>query len=357
MTAGTDTEHPEAADARERRSPLSLLAAPRARRLVIFGAIILLPFYLLARLFWIGAWSSDRKLDIYYHFSEGKRIAEGVNPYERIMAGDMVRNDKYATLLPPTYLLFAGFAKAGCGYVEFLLYWRILLHLSHFAVGCLILWRLSAHSWLLGTFGLWFWLFNRWSVMCLLGSYLEPFTVIFPVLALVLMPNRFRLACLVFGIGIGFKHVGIFAAPLFLVWGWQRGRWREAGIAAAALALPAVLSALPFVLMHPEAFMRSMLFSGTRRGDDMLWIPVQPLQGAVVEAIRRLPVVVLCLLVYGAAWRGKIGPAGAMFLAFAAFVFFNSILFMQYYLWPLAILPFAVTERLSPAEPSLPSPQ
>lgn len=347
MSTAAEPRHEEAADAQQRRSPLPFFDAPDARRLLLFGASIILPFFLVARLFWIGAWSLDRKLDIYFHFSEGVRISQGINPYERIREGDMLRNKKYATLLPPTYLLFALFAKAGCSeYVDFLLYWNALLHLSHFAIGCLILWRLSRHSWFLATFGFWFWLFNRWSILCLFGSYLESFVLIFPVIAVMLAPKRFRTACLLFGLGLGFKHIAIFAAPLFLIWGWQRGGLREAVVAGVLLALPAAITSIPFLVLDPGAFIRSILFSGTRRGDELFWVPVQPFDGPTGQLLRRLPIAGLCLLVYAAAWRRQILPFGAVFLSLSAFVLFNLILFTQYNLWMIAFLPFAIAEQV-----------
>ncbi|MBE0699080.1 MAG: hypothetical protein IH586_19345, partial [Anaerolineaceae bacterium] len=40
---------------------------------------------------------SNQKVDTYYLFLDGKRIAEGQNPYSRILDSDMRENQKYTT--------------------------------------------------------------------------------------------------------------------------------------------------------------------------------------------------------------------------------------------------------------------
>ncbi|MGC9359398.1 MAG: hypothetical protein ACP5G7_03360 [Anaerolineae bacterium] len=51
--------------------------------------------------------------DIYYAYIEGQRLVAGENPYERILQGGMLTNDKYATYLPLFYLFFARLQMAG----------------------------------------------------------------------------------------------------------------------------------------------------------------------------------------------------------------------------------------------------
>ena len=46
-------------------------------------------------------WSADTsRQDVYYAWVEGARILENENPYARILDGDMLNNDKYATYFP-----------------------------------------------------------------------------------------------------------------------------------------------------------------------------------------------------------------------------------------------------------------
>ncbi len=54
----------------------------------------------------IRLWEADTsERDVYYAWLEGKRILENQNPYARILDGDMLNNDKYATYFPAFYLL------------------------------------------------------------------------------------------------------------------------------------------------------------------------------------------------------------------------------------------------------------
>ena len=64
----------------------------------------------------------EKKEDIYYTFVEGNRLINGVNPYERVLFGDMRHNDKYATYFPLFYVL------SGCSEMQ---YWYLLPNFSN----------------------------------------------------------------------------------------------------------------------------------------------------------------------------------------------------------------------------------
>src|SRR5436309_1476831 len=64
---------------------------------------------------------SDRDLtgeDIFHVWRDSRRIAEGHDPYARILGGDMRVNQKYATYLPGFYLVVAA-ATSVAGTLEF----------------------------------------------------------------------------------------------------------------------------------------------------------------------------------------------------------------------------------------------
>lgn len=42
--------------------------------------------------------------DVYFIYLEGQRLTDGENPYARMLASDMLHNDKYASSLTGTYL-------------------------------------------------------------------------------------------------------------------------------------------------------------------------------------------------------------------------------------------------------------
>jgi hypothetical protein len=88
--------------------------------------------------------------DVYYVWIEGKRIINGENPYARVLEGNMLDNNKYATYFPVFYWLSAFTQLAGFrDYSTWILFWKIIFDTTHAAIGLLIFWILRQQNLLL----------------------------------------------------------------------------------------------------------------------------------------------------------------------------------------------------------------
>ena len=117
----------------------------------------------------VSLWNAGRNIeqkDIYFSFVEGSRLVEGVNPYERILSGDMRTNQKYATYFPLFYLLSSCTQLAGLqSFREWLVFWRVVFLGCVLGI-CLLIFQICSlnDQPSLGIFGALFWLFNRWTL-------------------------------------------------------------------------------------------------------------------------------------------------------------------------------------------------
>jgi hypothetical protein len=294
-----------------------------------------------------GEGTPDSESDIRYIHLEGRRILEGANPYSRIASSDMEDNNKYATYLPGIYLAAASMQAAGLReFPEWLGAWR---------AGCAFFWAATGALLFVFVYGAErrlvaavaasaMWLFNRWSLHVLLIAHTDFLAVFFFALCVMLLGRWPRWAWLAFGVSLSVKHIAVLAMPLLLVAQWQAlpagaRRWRAMLWAlAAAAAVPAVLSA-PFVAADPAAFVKSMLFSVTREARTHLGLWSLDMGLDFEGAKGRIP---MLLLLGGATWlfaRRQLTLHAALFLVMAAFVWFNSVFFRQYAVWPI---PFAL---------------
>ena len=164
-------------------------------------------------------------LDIYFVQQEGVRLAQGENPYVRILQGNMRENQKYPTYVPLVYLCSAVTSLTlGEQYRDFQLFWSPVCVLSHFAIGLLLLLVLGRRC---GTFygvliGV-YWALGRWPLMAMTGEFQDPPALLAFALSLILYQRRSRAACLVFGLSLAIKHLALFVAPLFVIWEYRRG--------------------------------------------------------------------------------------------------------------------------------------
>ena len=65
--------------------------------LIIAGAVARIPLFRFTGL--------ESYEDMFFTWMDSARIANGVNPYERILGSDMIRNRDYPTYLPLIYLV------------------------------------------------------------------------------------------------------------------------------------------------------------------------------------------------------------------------------------------------------------
>jgi hypothetical protein len=297
-------------------------------------------------------WEVDlERQDIYYSFVEGSRLIEGVNPYERVLSGDMRTNKKYATYFPLFYLLSSCTQLAGLQtYLEWLAFWRVVF------LGCLLgisylIFQIcvSKDLPLVGIFGALFWLFNRWTLYVTLISHLDFLPLFLLLLSLSVLPRRFSLACVLFSLSLAVKQIAIFALPLYLIWSWRtqwRNRTRHLFKTFALIAAVPLLTSIPFLIWNAEGYLKSVLFSVTRYPVDYLDVPsvtLSVLLGSYgISSI--MPMFFLLGLTYALALFRSVPLYASNLLVMTVFFCFNSVLFRQYTVWFLPFIPLTLVE-------------
>ncbi|WP_228037609.1 hypothetical protein [Nodosilinea sp. LEGE 06152] len=301
--------------------------------------------------------------DIYYIWLEGKRIIAGENPYARVLASDMRANDKYATYFPLAYLVSALVQKLGLPtFLDWLYLWRPLSFFFHLGIVALTLKYFYRRGlWLFGFVAAAILLLGRWSLYITRVHHLEFAAIFFLLLSLVLLRAKPRLALLAFSLSLGIKQIAIFLLPLYLIYFWVNGdkdrRIKDVAWGFLIILSIPVLTSLPFLLWNAEGFLKSIMFSATRLGSshidgapsldvilsqDLPWL---------VGLKAKLLMLALVGLVYLSFWREKIGILAATALVMMVFLYFNSVLFLQYFLWPLSLTLLALVERVPPLAP------
>ena len=226
----------------------------------------------------IGLWNAPTKgEDIYYLWEDGSRILHGENPYLRILAGNMHENQKYSTYFPVFNGISALTQWAGLGDFEpWVAFWRVVFLAFNLGIAGLLYALLYRHAGLLGAiFGAAFWLFNRWTLHVTQIAHLDFVPLFLAVLSLVLFRTHRSASLLLFSLSLGIKQIGIFLAPLYLIWVWQaadRDRVKQVLLAALMIASVPVAASLPFFAWgapgHPlsgvEGLVKSIVFSATR---------------------------------------------------------------------------------------------
>lgn len=200
---------------------------------------------------------------------------------------------------------------------------------------------------LLGLLAAGFWFFNGWTLYVTFVAHLDLLAVL-PLLVAILLYRKYpALSLLTFGISLALKQIGVFAFPLFLIWELQRNKEKPLNQTVGALALMGAvpfLTAIPFLAMDATGFIKSVAFSVTRTSQQTLnamdisrYLGLEPL-------FARIPLILVLLLVYVCAWRFELPKFLSIFLALLAFTEFNPVIFAQYLMWPMAVLPFVIYE-------------
>jgi len=293
--------------------------------------------------------------DIYFDFLEAERIVAGENPYARILTGDMRTNQKYPTYFPLFYLLSAILIKLGLHeFPQWLAFWRIAFVVFNAGAGVILFYLLwPRRGLLLAVVGLLFWFFSRWNLRITTSANIDYPAVFFLLLAFWLLPRHRLWAFLALGLSLGFKQVDSLLVPLFLIVVWQsekEHRVRAIVAACVALASTLVLTSAPFLAANPEAFLKSMVFEAVR--DPAAHIDATSF-GVLLgfsSAGSRAPVFILIALIYALFWRRKIGFYTAGLLTLAAFINFNPVLFLQYFVWLTPFFPLAAAEAFGETE-------
>ncbi|MGB3201638.1 MAG: hypothetical protein WBA99_12090, partial [Nodosilinea sp.] len=308
--------------------------------------------------FWSTPASDLMGQDIYYIWLEGKRIIAGENPYTRVLASDMRSNDKYATYFPLAYLCSALVQKMGLPtFLGWLYLWRPLSFLFHLGIVALTLnYFYRRGLWLIGIVAAAVLLLGRWSLYITRVHHLEFAAIFFLLLSLVLLQTKLRWSLLMFSISLGIKQIAIFLLPLYLIHLWMNGskdkRIKDIVYGVLIILSVPVLTSLPFLVWNAEGFLKSIMFSATRLGSshieaapslDVIYSRDLPW---LVGLKAKLPMLLLMGLIYLSCWTEKASILIAAALVMMVFLYFNSVLFLQYFLWPLSLSLLALVEQV-----------
>jgi hypothetical protein len=293
--------------------------------------------------------------DIYFSYIEGKRLLEGKNPYKRILEGDMLENQKYATYFPVFYELSYISQKLGLRpYLSWLIFWKKIFAIFEFGIALLLYIALAREKleWM-GVFAAAFWLFNRWTLKIVEVSNLDFIPIFFMLLSLILLPRKKWLSLFLFSLSLGFKQIAIFLAPLYLIWVWhsadQKDRWKELALASLVIISVPLVSGLPFLIWNAEGFVKSILFSATRIGSNKFEVSsVDQIMGWQGLSARLLMLALMCA-VYLAALRGYGKKYFAALLIMSIFLNYNTVLFAQYLAWVVPLTPMVLCDFYNPA--------
>jgi hypothetical protein len=284
--------------------------------------------------------------DIRYSFIEGQRLIKGQNPYARVLEGDLVTNDKYATYFPVFYELSFVSEKLGLtSFGSWLGFWRPVFLIFDLAIGILLYWAFVRRDlpWV-GLFAAAFWLFNRWTLQLLRVANLDFIPIFFLLLSLELFPRNNWLALFFFSLSLGVKQIAVFITPLYLIWLWHTShgnRPRDVALGAAIIASVPFVSSIPFLVWNIRGFIHSVLFSVTRAASQASGLA--PAVGAYAggnPALSRLLMLGLMLALLIFSWQTRGARYVFAFLVMLVFVYFNPVLYVQYILWtvPLGVL-------------------
>lgn len=306
----------------------------------------------------IRLWQTETKgEDIYYSWVEGGRIVSGENPYARILAGNMQENQKYATYFPLFYELSALTQWAGLrDYEPWIAFWRVIFLVFNLAIAAALFFLIYPRGQLLpAIFAASFWLFNRWTLHVSQVAHLDFIPIFLLIVSLGLFRKHRWAALFLFSLSLSIKQIGIFLAPLYLIWTWQavaekNNRLKQTLLAALLMASLPVVASLPFLAWNATGLAKSVLFSITRN-------PVDHFNVASLDGLMgwlgwpgRLPMGILLALAYALAGRHKVGPYTASLLVMATFVNFNTVLFRQYLAWIVPLIPLVMCDFWDAAE-------
>lgn len=320
-----------------------LIGLPAGIAILVLGVGVCLQFW---------GFEAPRKEDIYFIYLDGERLLQGMNPYERVLAGDMRVNDKYSTYLPGFYYLSWMTQVAGLQKFEaWLSFWRGIFLAFNLSIAALLFY-LPARRGLLGfsVFAALFWLFNRWTLHVARTADLDFIALFFLLLSLYLFGRNRIASLLILGLSLTIKQVAIFVVPVYLIWSWKSPsemRVKHLFSAAFWIGIIPLLASLPFLISNAEAFIRSILFSATRVAAAAFNVYSLDVALGWQGILARLPILVMLLLLYWLAWKYNIAPFSLALLVLAVFVFFNSVFYTSYMVWLVALIPLAVYELLA----------
>jgi len=292
---------------------------------------------------------TPEKNDISSIFSDGKDIAEGVNPYAKIHGSDMKNNKKYSTYLPGFFLITAGAVKLGVNDVyEFLSWWRPMSVVIHLLIGTLFFWLFWSKGLIPESFFVsLFWIYNRWNLSVMGSGQIDLLAIGFLLLSLVYFNTDKVRSGVLFGCSLAIKQIAIIFIPAYLlIWLAQTKNFKEVlskGIPSIAI-VPFIVS-LPFLMIDATGFIKSVLFSATRNAGGHVKIKSLDYIFEWSGFFSKLPMFGLIFLLAYIGYKRNASPSIIAALTLSVFVCFNSVLLWQYFCWSFAFISLALYEH------------
>ena len=169
--------------------------------------LVLLVILLVSVLVNINLWdfSAPAEEDIYSTYIEGDRLLRGVNPYERVLDGDMRVNRKYATYFPIFYYLSWWSQEAGLReFTAWLSLWRVVFLTFNLLIAVLLFYLPDRKGIVvMAIFAALFWSFNRWTLHVARTFDLDFPPIFFMLLSLYLFKRNRLASYLLLGLSLG----------------------------------------------------------------------------------------------------------------------------------------------------------
>ncbi len=304
------------------------------------------------------------RTDIHTEFDQAFKMTTGINPYEKILSGNLLTNSKYATLFPLYYyflivVIFIStlFTPAELAmFAGFINVYHVVIQAFEF-IGFLFLYAIfrEKNQKFLGFAAASFFLLNRWNIANVSLLKQDVVAIAFLLAALYFLDKRVRTAYLLYGISLGIKHLGIFALPIFLtplVFGTRKPK--EFIKDVFWFLIPVLVPILPFLFLNLKAFYLSMIFSFTRKPASACGAYLTGFERLLVNydnmgkgfamfylTLPRLPLVIFTVFNVCFLFLKRIDYRVYISLAFLIFTALNPVYFDQYMVWmvPFALFP------------------
>jgi uncharacterized membrane protein len=325
------------------------------KKLAFIFLFLLIISWLLVYRFLIPV-EANQQEDIYYLWLEGKRLLSEENPYARVLSGNMRENNKYATYFPLFYIMSYLTQLLGLkNYSDWLNFWHNIFLIFNLGIALIIFYIFYEYGLvLLAFFSALFWLFNRWTLHVTSIAHIDFIPLFFLILSLLIFRRHKWLSLVLFSLSLSVKQIGIFLAPLYLIWIWQsesKSKFIKVLIACAIILSIPLLTSLPFIFWNSEGFFKSILFSATRNPDSHFsalsldaYIKRNITEFVGIKA--KIPMLFLMALIYFSALRRQLGMYTSSLLTMSVFINFNSVLFLQYMCWVVPFIPLCVCDQM-----------
>lgn len=211
--------------------------------------------------------------DIFYTWKEGFRIAEGINPYERILSGSVRLNDKYPVYFPLSFLFSALLCKLGIrDFSSFLTIWRPLNLIAQIVLSYSIyyFYNIKGH-WKLGIIAVSISSFGNLGLYILKVQSVEYFAISFLLMSLIFLRKKIIFSSILLGLSLSIKHLGVLFLPFILYEVYKINREKNniksfstlKRFIIISIGIPSLIS-LPFFFKSPIGFIKSIFFTVTR---------------------------------------------------------------------------------------------